>query len=68
MQLSNRNQGQQIGHDEFVVRCSPMKTQARSMYALVSSESAHVTMMPLVPNGNDKRIAEAIVIIVSSLE
>jgi len=68
MQLSNRNQGQQIGNDEFVVRCGPMKTQARSIYAHVNSESAHVAMMPLVPNGKDKRIAEAIVVIVSSLE
>ncbi len=45
-----------------------MKTQARSIYAHVNSESAHVAMMPLVPNGKDKRIAEAIVVIVSSLE
>jgi hypothetical protein len=35
------------------------------MYALVSSESAHVTMMPVVPSGMVGRIAEAIVVIVS---
>jgi hypothetical protein len=39
--------------------CS-IKTQARSMYELVSSESAHVTTMPVMPSGMVERIAEAI--------
>jgi hypothetical protein len=38
------------------------------MNALVSSESAHVTVMPVVPSGKVKRRAEAIVVIVSNSE
>jgi hypothetical protein len=38
------------------------------MYALVSSESAHVAVMPVVPSGKVKRTAEAIVVIIGSSE
>jgi hypothetical protein len=36
------------------------------MYAFVGNESAHVTLMPVVPSGKVKHTAEAIVVIVSS--
>lgn len=41
------------------------ETQALSMYALISSESTHVIVMPVTPSGMVERAAEAIVIIVS---
>lgn len=44
-----------------------MKTQALNMYALVSSESMHVTVMPVMSSGMVERAAEATVIIVSRL-
>jgi hypothetical protein len=44
------------------------ETQALSMYALVSSESMHVAVMPVTPSGMVERAAEAIVIIVSGSE
>jgi len=53
--------GQQIEHEEhdkFVISCVPLKTQARSMYALVNSESANVAVTPVVPSGKVKRPAE----------
>jgi hypothetical protein len=63
--------GQQIEHEEhdkFVISCVPLKTQARSMYALVNSESANVAVTPVVPSGKVKRPAEAIVIIASAAQ
>ena len=38
------------------------------MYALVSSESAQVRVIPVAPSGKVKRRAEAIIIIVSNSE
>ncbi len=38
------------------------------MNALVSSESAHVNVMPVVPSDKVRRTPEAIVVIVSSSE
>ena len=45
-----------------------MKTQALTRYALVSSESTHVTMKPATPSGMVEGAAEAIVIFVSGSE
>jgi hypothetical protein len=43
-----------------------MRAQAMTMYALVSSESAHVTMIPVMPSGTIERTAEAIIVIISN--
>ena len=54
MPISNRI------HDKVCRQICSMKAQAMTMYALVSSESAHVTMIPVMPSGTIERIAEAV--------
>jgi hypothetical protein len=44
---------------------SSIKVQTKNMHALVNSESAHVTLMPVIPSGMVECTAEAIVVIVS---
>jgi hypothetical protein len=65
MRLSNCNHRTADGARKVLRQ---VKAQAKSMYAVVSSESAHVTMTPMMPTGMADRTAEAIAVIVSDQE